>query len=80
MLLHIGSETLIDIAKIILIFDYDSFEDSNINNNSIKNFDKIDLCLPNNLPKSIILIQENEKYIVYYSPIKSITLKKRIFR
>ena len=79
MLLHVGNDVMIPLSDIIFILDINTYSKSKINQHFIdRSKNKI---IHNNqkdtTSKSLIVMKKGEKTILYYSPISSITLKKR---
>jgi len=72
MFLHIGKNESVNLRKIIAIIDYEAVSGSEISQDfmvSAKNKNTIEES-----PKSFVITGEG----IYYSPISSVTLEKRV--
>ena len=80
MFLHLGDQKEINIDKILLIVDYNTMNSSIINAEFVENMKKKNLIniLSDEETKSIVMVEENGKNILYFSPITSLTLQKRM--
>ena len=79
MLLHIGNDVMIPISDIVFILDINTCKKSKTNLSFIDRafsaeFQKKEA---HENSKSLIVIIKDEKTLLYYSPISSVTLKKR---
>jgi len=79
MLLHIGNDVMIPLSDIVFILDINSCAKSKVNQNFIEKA----LITPDQRSafdlnsKSLVVMQSRENTRLHYSPISSITLKKR---
>jgi hypothetical protein len=71
MYLHIGEEKEVLITKIIGIFDIKANDHMLLNHKHQIN------VISNEKAKSIIIVEENNEYCIYLSPISAMTLSKR---
>ncbi|MDI6601541.1 MAG: DUF370 domain-containing protein [Thermoanaerobacteraceae bacterium] len=79
MFLHIGGNIIVPLKNLIGIIDYTSSASSEINQEFI-NIYREEGFLKNKLTedvKSLVLVEEDNKYCIYCSPISSVTLYKR---
>lgn len=79
MFLHIGGNTVVPLKDLIGIIDINSSMTSDINQEFL-NIYREEGFLKNNITdevKSLVLVEEDNKYSIYCSPISSITLYKR---
>lgn len=79
MFLHIGGNIVVPLKDLIGIIDYDSSISSEINQEFI-NIYREEGFLKNKITedvKSLVLVEENNKFSIYCSPISSVTLYKR---
>ncbi|SHH30397.1 extracellular matrix regulator RemB [Tepidibacter thalassicus] len=79
MFLHLGGDCNILISDIIFILDSQSILKSK---NCVNFFEQIEknnkiIRLTKQNPKSIVVTKYKENFIIYYSPISSLTLLKR---
>ncbi|SHK03970.1 extracellular matrix regulator RemB [Tepidibacter formicigenes] len=79
MFLHLGGDYNVLISDIIFILDAQSILKSKSSIEFFKNADKNNkiIRLIEQNPKSIIVTKFKDSFIVYYSPISSLTLLKR---
>lgn len=80
MFLHIGADVEVMKKDIVAIIDIDSINNSKISNDFITNAKKEGnvFSISEDIPKSIVLLNNNKKTELYLSPISSATLQKRI--
>ncbi len=78
--LHIGSDQEIVARNVIGILNLDTLEKSKISQEFIKKAKDNHWIqnLSQDSPKSIVITEENQKIILYLSPISSKTLQRRI--
>ncbi len=79
MFLHIGENIVVPLKNLISIIDYDSTVSSEINREFINIYQE-EGFLKNKITedvKSLVLVEEDDKYFIYCSPISSVTLLKR---
>lgn len=76
MYLHVGGNTVVSMKRVIGIFDY-SLTDSKINTEFLEAYyrDKKKIFIDENLKTKSYVITDKE---IYYSPIATVTLKKRV--
>lgn len=79
MFIHIGENVVIPESSIIAIIDIDSVNSSEDTKQFLKIADEEGFItrITNDEPKSFILAEIDNKYVIYLSPISSITLCKR---
>jgi len=80
MYLHLGGEICVRIKEIVAIMDLETTSTSKITREFLKNMQKNGEVINVNddeLPKSYVVTNENEKTLMYISPISSKTLLKR---
>lgn len=80
MFLHIGKDVVLQSKNIIGIFDIESLKKSNISNKFLENLKNENLVynVSDDVNKSLIISQDNDKIKGYISNISSTTLNKRI--
>ncbi len=81
MYLHLGNKTVIKTDEIIGIFDLDNTTVSKRTRDFLNKNEKMDniVNVSNEIPISFIVCQSTEKNRkIYFSPISSMTLSKRI--
>ncbi|MBR6524284.1 MAG: DUF370 domain-containing protein [Clostridia bacterium] len=81
MYLHIGSDCMVHSDDIVAIFDFENTTTSKITREFLSISQEEDFIVnvsEEDLPKSFIVTQYNDKQIVYISPISSATLIKRL--
>lgn len=80
MFLHIGADVEVMKKDIVSILDINSVNNSKISNDFIANAKKEGnvFSISEDIPKSIILLNNNNKTELYLSPISSATLQKRM--
>ena len=81
MFLHLGQYTVIKTDEIIGIFDLDNTTVSKATREYINTASKLGECVTVSsyeLPKSFIILSENNKKTVYISPYNTSTIYKRI--
>lgn len=79
MFLHIGGNIVVPLKNLIGIIDVNSSMKSEINKEFL-NIYREEGFLKNNMTgevKSLVLVEEDNKYSIYFSPISTITLYKR---
>ena len=79
MYLHLGGDVSVKIKNIVAIMDLETTSVSKITKEFLKIAQKSDSVVNVNeeLPKSYVIISDDEKTKVYISPISSQTLLKR---
>ena len=81
MYLHLGGEVCIRIKDIVAIMDLETSSTSKITREFLRKIQKKGEVISvsvEDLPKSYVLIKDEEKVRMYISPISSNTLLKRI--
>ena len=81
MYLHLGGEVCIRIKDIVAIMDLETSSTSKITREFLRKIQKkgeVISVSDEDLPKSYVLIKDEEKVRMYISPISSTTLLKRI--
>lgn len=78
MYLHLGRETVVKTSTVIGIFDIENTSVSKITREFLNSFSPTQVVnVSEDLPKSFVVAKENEKTVIYISPISVSTLKKR---
>lgn len=78
MYLHLGRETVVKTSTVIGIFDIENTSVSKITKEFLNSFSPTQVVnVSEDLPKSFVVAKENEKTVIYISPISVSTLKKR---
>lgn len=79
MFLHIGGDVVIPIKNIIAVFDLDSTTISKDTKDFLRVAEEegFIISISEDIPKSFIITETEEKSKIYLSPISSITLQKR---
>lgn len=79
MYLHIGGDYVIDRQDIVGVFDIENSTVSNITREYLKTSEKNGqvITIMDDMPKSFIVINKNNKTYVYLSALAPATLKKR---
>ena len=79
MLIHIGSDTVIDLEDMILIFDYKKLKESKHNRLFLEKVSEKAIIIGSkqNIASCIVASKES-KEIIYCSPISCSTLLKRV--
>lgn len=79
MYLHIGGDHVIDRRDIIGVFDIENSTVSNITREYLRNSEKNGrvITIMNDMPKSFIVVDKENKTYVYLSSLAPATLKKR---
>lgn len=82
MYLHIGGDVVVSMRDIIGIFDFERTTTSQITRGfiTIAEEEGFVMTIGDDLPKSYVISVENNRYVVYVSPISPATLKKRFER
>lgn len=78
MYLHIGKECILNYNELIGIFNIETLEKSNGYDYILENMPEKVIDISGGKPKSLILVQKNNKSIAYVSNILSSTIGKRI--
>ncbi len=80
MFLHIGSDREILAKSVVSILNISTIEKSKITQEFVQTAKEKGWIesISQDSPKSIIITEENEKTILYLSPISSVTLQRRI--
>ncbi|NMA82253.1 MAG: DUF370 domain-containing protein [Epulopiscium sp.] len=80
MFLHIGADKEVVARDVITILNISTIDKSKITQEFLQQAkgDGMIQTISQDPPKSIIIAKENQKLILYLSPISSITLQKRI--
>ncbi|MEA4824372.1 MAG: DUF370 domain-containing protein [Clostridiaceae bacterium] len=79
MYLHLGDEVMAKNRQIIGVFDLDTSTVTKTTRDFLAEAQKkgIVVNIGENLPKSFVLCEENEKFKVYISPLAASTLRRR---
>jgi len=82
MYLHLGDEVIASYDEIIGIFDLDAVTVAAEGRKFLRQAERGGriVNISENLPKSFIVCEKNNREIVYISPISSATLQKRVAR
>lgn len=80
MFVHIGCDIEIPSKDIISIINIYTINQSKINQEFIRiaEEDGFTIKIGEDEPKSIVIVNEDDKYTLYFSPIKSSTLQHRL--
>ena len=70
MYLHLGRETVVKTSTVIGIFDIENTSVSKITKEFLNSFSPTQVVnVSEDLPKSFVVAKENEKTVIYISPI-----------
>lgn len=79
MYIHLGQNVVVEENSIIGIFDMDNTTESKITINFLNNAEKSGriINISEDIPKSFVVCQKNDKVTVYLSQLNPATLMKR---
>lgn len=79
MYIHLGQNVVVEEKSVIGIFDMDNTTESKITINFLNNAEKSGqiINISEDIPKSFVICQKNDKVTVYLSQLNPATLMKR---
>lgn len=79
MYLHLGQDVIVRQADVIGLFDLDNASGSHITREFLKKAERAKqiALVAEDIPKSLVLVQEDEQATVYLSQLSTATLQKR---
>lgn len=79
MYLHVGGDVVVAVRDIIGIFDMEKTTVSRLTRSfmTMAEEDGFVMTVGDDLPKSYVISAENNRYVVYVTPISAATLRKR---
>lgn len=79
MYLHVGGDVVVAMRDVIGIFDMERTTVSRVTRSfmTMAEDDGFVMTVGDDLPKSYVISEENNRYVVYVTPISAATLRKR---